>query len=112
MFEGLIGLIEKHASYGPALLDAAKSGQRLILNYHTHGGPTGYCVSIGVKKANPLAFLGQAEPMQELAHIKGVGKEEAQGRAMMTEFGAELMAHYGLKEAPLFYLNGSPGDVK
>ncbi len=54
-------------------MKAAALGQaQLTLNYHTHGEPTGYCVSIAKKKDTSLKILGQAEPLVELVHIKGV----------------------------------------
>ncbi len=108
MFEGMIGLIEKHATYGPAMKDAAAAGEQIILDYHTHGRGTGYCVRIAKKKHNPLRILGQAEPLVELVHIRGVGETEAQCDEMMAAFGSELVRHYQLPAAPLVYLNGKP----
>ena len=110
MFENMIQLIEKHASYGPAMKEAAEGGGRepLILDYHTHGRGSGYCVSIAKKKHNPLRILGQAEPLQELVHIRGVGEDEAQCEDLMGAFGRELVQHYHLQAPPLIYLNGKP----
>lgn len=108
MFEKLTELIEKHPNYGPAMKEAAVAQAQLILDYHTHGPGTGYCVSIAKKKHNPLKFIGQAEPLIELVHIKGVGQEESQCFALMNDLGRELMAHYQLKQTPLIYLNKHP----
>jgi hypothetical protein len=108
MFENMIQLIEGHATYGPAMKEAAHGKEPLILDYHTHGRGTGYCVSIAKKKHNPLRILGQAEPLLELVHIKGVGEDEAQCDELMGVFGRELAEHYRLQVPPLVYLNGMP----
>ena len=108
MFEKMIQLIEGHASYGPAMKEAANGSEQLILDYHTHGRGTGYCVSIAKKKRNPLRILGQAEPLLELVHIKGVGEDEVQCDELMGSFGRELVDHYRLQVPPLVYLNGKP----
>jgi hypothetical protein len=108
MFEKMIQLIEAHATYGPAMTEAAHANAQIILDYHTHGRGTGYCVSIAKKKHTPLRILGQAEPLIELVHIKGVGEEEAQCDELMGAFGRELAQHYQLQGTPLIYLNGKP----
>ena len=108
MLEKIIQLIEGHASYGPAMKEGALGKEPLILDYHTHGRGTGYCVAIAKKKRNPLRILGQAEPLVELVHIKGVGQDEAQCDLMMADFGRELAQHYHLQVPPLIYLNGKP----
>src|SRR5258707_6611687 len=108
MFERMIELIERHATYGPAMKEAAEAQERLVLDYHTHGRGTGYCVSIAKVKRNPLRILGQAEPRVELVHIKGVGESEAQGQELMGALGKELVEHYHLQNALTVYLNGKP----
>ena len=108
MFEKMIQLIEGHASYGPAMKEAANGKEQIILDYHTHGRGTGYCESIAKKKRNTLRILGQAEPLLELVHIKGVGEDEAQCDELMGSFGRELVPHYQLHAPPLVYLNGKP----
>lgn len=110
MFEQMIELIEAHATYGPAMKDAVRAKEALVLDYHTHGRGTGYCVSIAKKKRTPLKILGQAEPLVELVHIKGVGQDESQCDELMGAFGRELTAHYGLETPPLVYLNGKPHE--
>ena len=111
MFEKMIQLIEAHASYGPAMMEAARGNERIILDYHTHGRGTGYCVSIAKRKPTSLRILGQAEPLIELVHIKGVGEDEAQGDELMGALGSELVEHYRLQSTPLVYLNGKPHQV-
>jgi hypothetical protein len=106
MFERMIELIEAHATYGPAMKDAAAAGAQIILDYHTHGPGTGYCVSIAKKKGLPM--LGQPQPLQELVHIRGVGQDPTQCQALMSALGQELVAHYQLKQTPLIYLNRKP----
>src|SRR6185295_6775664 len=108
MFETMIQLIERHASHGPAMKEAARGQEQIILDYHTHGRGTGYCVSIAKKKRTSLKILGQAEPLVELVHIKGVGEDEAQCDELMGALGRELVEHYQLQTAPLVYLNGKP----
>ena len=106
MFERMIELIEAHATYGPAMKEAAAAGVQLILDYHTHGPGTGYCVSIAKKKGLPM--LGQPQMLQELVHIRGVGQEPTQCQPLMSALGQELIAHYQLKQTPLIYLNKKP----
>jgi hypothetical protein len=108
VFDELISRIETHDKYGPAMREAAAAGAAIILNYHTHGGPTGYCVSLCRRKSGGLPVLGQPEPLEELAHIRGVGRTEQECRPLMTLFGDRLRAHYGLSAPPLIYLNGKP----
>jgi hypothetical protein len=108
MFERMIQLIEEHASYGPAMSEATRGQEQLILDYHTHGRGTGYCVSIARVKHTPLKILGQPDPLVELVHIRGVGEDESQCGELMEALGRELAQHYELHAAPLVYLNGKP----
>lgn len=108
MFDQLIERIRAHEKYGPAVREAAAAGAAIILNYHTHGGPTGYCVSICRRKLGGLPVLGQPEPLEELAHIRGVGRTEQECVPLMTLFGERLQAHYRLPAPPAIYLNGRP----
>lgn len=112
MFDELIDRIEAHEKYGPAVREAATSGAALILNYHTHGGPAGYCVSICRRKPAGLPVLGQPEPLEELAHIRGVGRTEQECVPLMTLFGERLQARYGLQAPPAIYLNGRPAPLQ
>ena len=108
MFEKMIQLIEQHASYGPAMREVAEGQVQLVLNYHTHGEPTGYCVSIARKKDSILTTASDAGSQAELVHIKGVGKEESQCFPLMSALGREIQEQYQLKHPPLVYLNGKP----
>ncbi len=108
MFEGLIQQIEAHASYGPAMKQAASQQACLILNYHTHGPGTGYCVSICSQQSGLLPVLGQSLPVEELVHVKGIGKTEDQCLSLMAPLSNALVAHYGLEHSPTIHLNGKP----
>ena len=111
MFENMIEMIEKHERYGPAMQDAAGKQLKLILNYHTHGGPQGFCVQIAHKEENPLAFIGQSNDLQELVHIKGIGQTESQCQMLMGAFAQELKVHYKLEHEPVIYLNSKPFEA-
>ena len=106
MFEEMIQQIERHASYGPAMREAAEGQVQLVLNYHTHREQMGDCVSIEKKKESILMTAGDAGSQAELVHIKGVGKEESQCFPLMSALGRELQEQYQLKHPPLVYLNG------
>ncbi|HLG42639.1 MAG TPA: hypothetical protein VI643_04680 [Planctomycetota bacterium] len=108
MFEGIISQIEAHERYGRAVSEASVAQSPLILNYHTHGGLTGYCVSICRRKPGGLPVLGQPEELEELAHIRGVGKTAEEGIPLMSVFARELQAHYKLETPPRIQLNGHP----
>jgi hypothetical protein len=108
MYEQLIELIEQHQNYGPAVRDAASRKARLVLNYHTHGPGTGFCVSICMQQTAVLPVFGQALPMEELAHIRGIGKTEEQCLPLMQPLAEQLSNYYGLEVAPEIYLNGNP----
>ena len=108
MFEGMIQLIEGHVTYGPAMKDAARDQAQLILDYHTHGGPTGYCVAITKKRDGLLMTPADGGRQGELVHIKGVGKEESDCMPLMSAFARKLTEHYKLEHLPLIHLNGRP----
>lgn len=103
----LIGKIEAHDKYGPAMRQAAAAKKPIILDYHTHGPGQDYCLSIKTKKGG-LPVVGQAPTLEELAHIRGIGKTEAEGIPMMGLLGGLLQAHYQLVSLPLLYMNGKP----
>ena len=100
----MIEMIEQHQNYGPAMKAAAADQQQLVLNYHTHGGPSGYCVSICAKEENPLQILGQAETLNELVHITGVSQEEGHIETLMPELAMELLGHYQLEKSLFIYV--------
>lgn len=108
MFEGLVQKIAAHPRYGPAVAGAAAQGARLVLNYHSHGSPMDYCVSVCVRALNPLKLFGQEDPLQELAHVRGFGRTQEECLPLCTELGAALQSHYRLAQAPEILLNGGP----
>jgi hypothetical protein len=108
MFEKLIQQIEAHDRYGPAMKEAAEKQDSLVLNYHTHGLDSGYCVSIATRQRGVLPVLGQALPMEELVHVNGIGQTEDQRLPLMEPLCEELVAHYGLTSVPEIWLDGKP----
>ena len=108
MFERLLELIDGHPQYGPAVKQAVADGSEVVLNYHTHGAGQPYCVSIASRPRGLLPVVGQNLPLEELAHIKGIGQTEEQCRPLMSTLGEELMRHYSLDQQPGIYLNGHP----
>ena len=108
MFETLIEKIEAHPTYGPAIQQAATEQWSLVLDYHNHGDPSAWCVAICTKQDNLIPLLGGPEKLQELAHIRGLGRAEFECLSLMAPLGEELRAHYTLEQNPVIYLNGAP----
>lgn len=109
MFEQLIKLITDHPRYGPAVSGAVKIKSPLVLDYHTHGPDTDYCVSIASKEFDPLQFFEPKQSkLEELAHIRGFGKAEEDCTRLCSALADELKEHYELEELPEIYLNGKP----
>ena len=109
MFERLIEMVTKHESYGRAMAGAVKAKLPLVLNYHTHGPDTDYCVSIAKKVQDPLEFFEPKKTsLEELVHIRGFGEQEEDCIPLCATLGRELIEHYGLEDAPEIYLNGEP----
>ena len=106
-FDAMIEKIEAHASYAANVRDAARNGERLILNYHTHGPGHGYCVSI-CTRVEALATLGLATPLHELCHIRGIAKEREDCEPLMSVLAARLVEHYSLAQVPRIFLDGKP----
>lgn len=110
-FDLVLERIGEHASYGPAVRRAAAAGRTLALNYHTHGPEQGYCVSV-CELAAPSIDLGGVlrvgGELAELAHIRGVGKSEAECGPRMAVFASLLRARYRLGQDPEIYLDGQP----
>jgi len=106
-FDLVCDKIDAHPSYGAKLEIAARQGDRLILNYHTHGPDQGYCVSVCVRNET-LAQLGLPAPLEELAHIRGIGKEREDCGPRMEAFAARLVARHGLAREPIVFLDGAP----
>ncbi len=109
MFEGLVQKIAEHPTYGPAVERAVAAQHPLVLNYHTHGPDTGYCISVCALVEPVIRLLGEAE-LEELAHIRGFGKSEDECRLLTSAFAEAFGARYELAGAPLTYLNGRPFD--
>lgn len=105
--DDLIQKIEAHDKYGPAVQAAARTNKPIILDYHTHGPGQDYCLSIKTKKGG-LPVLGQPPQLEELAHIRGLGKTIDEGVPIMGILGEQMRSHYGMQNLPLIYVNGKP----
>lgn len=108
MLEPLAEKIGAHPRYGPALAEAVAQGAPLILNYHTHGAPEDFCVSVCTRAPNPLQILGQGEELIELAHVKSFGRTLEDCVPLCVALGEALAARYRLAQLPGIYLNGRP----
>jgi hypothetical protein len=106
-FDVVCDKIAAHASYGPKLEDAVRAGRRLVLNYHTHGPDQTYCVSVCVRN-DALAQLGIDSPLEELAHIRGIGPTREDCGPRMEAFAARLAARHRLAQDPVILLDGAP----
>jgi hypothetical protein len=114
-FDLVLEKIAQHPSYAAAVRGAAADGRRLVLNYHTHGPGQGYCASVcarneGLPDLGGVLRLG--DELEELAHIRGVGREEAECRPMMEAFGALLRQRFRLDHAPAIWLDGRPLEAR
>jgi hypothetical protein len=103
-FDALIEKIRAHPTYGPAVADVAARKASLILNYHTHGPGHGYCVSLA--ELTGLPVFGQPPQLKELAHIRGVAREESQCLPLMNLFAQRLQRAYQMETLPSIALNG------
>jgi len=108
MFESLVQKIAAHARYGPAVADAVARKASLVLNYHSHGAPTDFCVSVCARQPVLLQIVGQEEPLLELAHIKSFGRTPEECEPLCAELGTALQAHYRLEQPPAVYFEGRP----
>ena len=109
MFEVLVQKIVEHSKYGPAMEEAVAGNAPLVLNYHNHLGESSYCVSICVREHNPVKLLDTGEEtLVELAHIQGIGKDEADCVPLTKAFSEALCKHYKIERPLGFYLNGKP----
>jgi hypothetical protein len=106
-FDSVCDKIAAHPSYSAKLDDAARAGEQLCLNYHTHGPGQDYCVSVCLRDES-LSPSGAAAPVRELAHIRGIGKSSAECGPRMEAFAARLAARYRLERPPIVYLDGAP----
>jgi hypothetical protein len=109
MFEALVQMIVEHPKYGPAMQGAVAGNARLVLNYHNHLGESSYCVSICAREHNPVKLLDTGEEtLEELAHIRGFGKGEADCVPLTKAFSEALCNHYKIERPPDIYLNAKP----
>jgi hypothetical protein len=106
-FDLVCDKIAAHPTYSAKVENAARAGERLLLDYHTHGSGQGYCVSVCVRNES-LARLGLPAPKEELAHIRGIGRTSEECRPRMEAFAARLAERYRLKEPPSIFLDGAP----
>ncbi|HEX9795266.1 MAG TPA: hypothetical protein VGC54_14885 [Planctomycetota bacterium] len=111
IFEILLQKIEAHPRYGPGMRRAAGTGGRLALNYHSHGDPASFCVSICAVSANPLKIFGQEDELEELVHVKEFGPGEAECVPLCLGLGGAIQEHYLLADRPEIWLNGKPYPV-
>lgn len=106
-FDYVCDKIAEHPSYSIKVENAARAGDELVLNYHTHGTGQDYCVSVCVRN-QALAKLGLPAPLEELAHIRGIGKSSEECGPLMEAFAARLVERYRLKTPPVVFMGGVP----
>jgi hypothetical protein len=104
-FELVLERIEQHPRYKVLLDNAVAAQERLVLNYHTHGTGQPYCVSVGVYDG-AIAMLGLTGEYREIAHIRGVGRDESECQPLMSVFAALLQQRFELRAVPRIELNG------
>jgi len=104
-FDLVCDRIAAHETYSVKLAQAVGAHEPLILNYHTHGPDQAYCVSVCIAGG---ASAEQAPPLEELAHIRGIGASAEECAPRMAAFAARLVERYGLNRAPDVYLDGVP----
>jgi len=110
-FDLVCDKIAAHPSYSVKLEQAAGANAQLILNYHTHGPEQDYCASVGVA-STALVEHGSQMHLDELAHIRGIGASAEECGPRMAAFAARLVERYGLKRAPLVFLDGLPFEAR
>ena len=112
-FDTLLEKITTHPTYGPAMKQASGGGKSLVLNWHNHGDPGMWCVSICAKVADPNKILQIGIPdLEELVHVKGIGQTAEEGAQFCEIFGAVLKQHYALDHTPEPFLNGTPMAIE
>ncbi|MEM7311181.1 MAG: hypothetical protein AAF682_31225 [Planctomycetota bacterium] len=108
-FATLLQKIQDHATYGPAMRAAVDADRVLALNYHSHGDPGSWCVSICALQRDPTRLLQIGVPeLEELVHIRGIGKSAEECIPFCSAFADVLREHYRLTEPPRPFLNGQP----
>lgn len=106
-FDLVCDRIAAHPGYSVKVEKAARAGEQLILNYHTHGPGETYCASVCIRNES-LPQHGLHAPLEELAHIRGIGKTAEECGPLMEAFAARLAYRYGLKTMPVVFLDGVP----
>ncbi len=106
-FDRVLDKIAGHARYASLVQRAVDAQRMIIFNYHTHGPGQGYCVSICTRE-DPIAALDLDPPLDELAHVRGIAREEAECDALMRVLAARFKARYGIDREPAVFLNGRP----
>ena len=106
-FDEVCDRIAAHPAYSAKIEDAARRGEALLLNYHTHGPGEDYCVSVCIRPKS-LAEIGVPAHEQELAHIRGIGRSGDECEPLMGAFAERLSARYDLKQLPAIFLDGLP----
>lgn len=105
-FDLVCDKIAAHPSYSVNLAKAAEGDSPLILNYHTHGPDQAYCVAVCTRNEF-LAQRGLPAPLEELAHIRGIGASAEECGPRMEAFAARLVERYELKARPIVLLDGA-----
>jgi hypothetical protein len=106
-FDRVIDKVEAHPRYATLVRRAIADGRELVLDYHSHGARHGWCVSI-CSPGTGVPQLGIAPPLDELAHIRDIAREEAHCDPLMAIFAERLVARFALAAPPRVYLNGAP----
>lgn len=106
-FERVLDKLDAHPRYGEVVRRAVAEGRELLLNYHSHGAQHGWCVSI-CTPGTGVPLIGLEAPLDELAHIRGIGREESHCDPLMSVFGERLVARFALAAPPRVFLNGVP----
>ena len=106
-FEGLLQKIVHHSKYGPAMEEALANNIPLVLNYHNHRGESSYCVSICAELQSPVKLLDTDQAtLDELVHIEGFGKNEADCLPLSEALSEALCGYYEIEGPLQIYLNG------
>ena len=106
-FDLVCDRIASHPSYAGKVEGAVKGGRQIVLNYHSHGPEQDFCVSV-CAGSRMMAELGLPMPLEELAHIRGVGARAEECGPRMAAFAERLVERYGLDRPPTVYLEGQP----
>jgi len=110
-FEVVLQRIEQHPRYSVLLRNAVAAQEQLILNYHNHAPNEPYCVAVGVFDAS-IEALGIEGEFRELAHIRGIARDEEACGPLMDGFATVLVNRLGLRKRPRTYLNGAPFEAQ